>query len=551
VSVFRRRQQGRGPRSRRAGWSPFAVGLAVIAVAVVGTYLGFSKHIPFTHGYRLKAVFGTAQSIRNNSPVRIAGVNVGKVKGVSKAPGADAALVTMELDKRALPIHADATARIRPRIFLEGNFFVDLDPGTPSGKVLHDGDTLPLTQTASSVQLNEVLTALQSDARQDLKDVLDNYGTALTHKPTPAEDRNQDPLVRGKTAAQALNHSYVTAGNAFKTTSIVNEALLGTQPHDLSKLIASFAKVAAALDRNETTLQDLVTNFNTTVGAFASQAVALRRSVHLLAPTLRNADRALADLNRAFPPTRAFAREILPGVRETPATIAAAFPWIHQTRALLGPRELRGLVHELQPTTAKLAHLTDQTITLLPQVDLASRCLSDVVLPSGDVKLDDGPLSSGVANYKEFWYTLVALSGEGQNFDGNGMYVRFNVGGGPFTVSTGKSTLSGDALLGNSDARPIGTRPAFPGKRPPYRPDVPCYTNTPPNLNGPAADLGRGEQVTASSAASPAAAAPGVALPRSGGARAGSRPGGGSVTDELLRRLNPFATAAPRGTAGP
>jgi hypothetical protein len=34
---------------------------------------------------------------------------------------------------------------------------------------------------------------------------------------------------------------------------------------------------------------------------------------------------------------------------------------------------------------------------------------------------------------------------------------------------------------------PLGNRPFYPGKRPPYKPDVPCYTNKIPNLNGPAA----------------------------------------------------------------
>ena len=33
--------------------------------------------------------------------------------------------------KAGRPIHDDARAKIRPRIFLEGNFFVDLEPGTP------------------------------------------------------------------------------------------------------------------------------------------------------------------------------------------------------------------------------------------------------------------------------------------------------------------------------------------------------------------------------------------------------------------------------------
>ena len=34
----------------------------------------------------------------------------------------------MRIDDKGLPIHKDATIQIRPRIFLEGNFFVDVQP---------------------------------------------------------------------------------------------------------------------------------------------------------------------------------------------------------------------------------------------------------------------------------------------------------------------------------------------------------------------------------------------------------------------------------------
>ena len=34
---------------------------------------------------------------------------------------------------------------------------------------------------------------------------------------------------------------------------------------------------------------------------------------------------------------------------------------------------------------------------------------------------------------------------------------------------------------------PLGNRPAYPGKRPPYKPDEPCYTQKLPDVNGPAA----------------------------------------------------------------
>ncbi len=133
----------RVPRKDRTGASPFVVGLVVLVVACIGVFFGFTKHIPFTHGFRVKAVFQSANSIRENSPVRIAGVNVGKVTKIEGKPGSDAAVVTMEINDKGLPIHKDAVMKIRPRIFLEGNFFVDVSPGTPSAPTIDDGDTHP------------------------------------------------------------------------------------------------------------------------------------------------------------------------------------------------------------------------------------------------------------------------------------------------------------------------------------------------------------------------------------------------------------------------
>jgi phospholipid/cholesterol/gamma-HCH transport system substrate-binding protein len=144
-----------------------------------------------------------------------------------------------------------------------------------------------------------------------------------------------------------------------------------------------------------------------------------------------------------------------------------------------------GLAEQLAPASADLARLTDRAIQLLPQTDLASRCATDVILPTGNVPIED-EFTTGVENYKEFFYTLVALAGEGQNFDGNGMYVRFQTGGGSQTVSLGSATASTGQLFGNNVAVPLGNRPFYPGKRSPYRPKATCYKQQRPNLMGPA-----------------------------------------------------------------
>ena len=474
-------------RSRHRTRSPFAVGLIALVVITILVFLGFTKDIPFTRGYEVNAVFQSANGLRPNSPVRIAGVEVGKVKKIEGQEGTNSAVVTMAINDNGRPLHKDATLKIRPRIFLEGNFFVDLKPGTPGAPELDDGDTIAVTQTSTPVQLDQVLTALQSDTRQDLRDVLEGLGTALNSKPTKADDRNADPSARGETAAESWNDAYDDIGPAERAQSQVNQALLGVEPErDLGRLIEGTGRTAAGLVRNEVQLKDLITNFNATMAAFASEEGNLSASIRELAPTLATANAAFASLNAAFPPTRAFAREILPGVRETAATIDAAFPWVEQATALMSKSELQGLAADLAPAARSLAQLTDDSIELLPQTDLTSKCARDVLLPTGDVVIRD-EFQTGQPNYRDFFYAMVGLAGEGQNVDGNGGYVRFQTGGGSQLVSLGPGNKGAQPQFGDLPTPPLGNRPAYPGKLPPYVDDKPCHQQKLPDLNGPAA----------------------------------------------------------------
>jgi virulence factor Mce-like protein len=534
-------------RKDRTGANPVTVGLIVLVLAAIVVYAGFSKHVPFTHGFRVKAVFTNANNVRPNSPVRIAGVNIGKVTKVQAYKGGDGnlSLVTMEIDKQGLPIHKDATLKIRPRIFLEGNEFVDLSPGTPSAPTIDDGDTIPSTQTAAPVQFDQVLSALQSDTRDDLKQLLEGYGTALTYEPTGADDQSQDPDVKGKTAAQALNRSIDYAPGALKNASIVNQAFLGLESHDLSGLVDNTAKVTKALADNEASLQGFVSNFNTTLGALASEQSNLRASIAQLGPTLEHADSALAHLNASFPNTRAFAKEILPGVKETPATIDAARPWIAQARKLVSESELGGLTKELKPATVDLAKLVNGSLSALPQADLVSQCVTHTILPTGDVKIQDGPFTSNVENYKEFWYSMVGLAGESQNFDGNGHYVRFAVGGGSQTISTGKyGGPNGAKLYSHVNEAPLGTRPAYPGKRSPYNHTAPCKDQTLPDLNSAKTGPADGSAQATSGVISPTAGkVPGTSTAASAAATPTTRAAkSDDLTAQLIDRLNPFRT---------
>jgi phospholipid/cholesterol/gamma-HCH transport system substrate-binding protein len=183
--------------------NPVRFAIVLLGILAIVVYFGFTKHVPFKHGFRLNAQFATAVNIKGKSPVRIAGVDVGKVSSIKRV--GDTGLVSMEIESNGLPIHSDATVKIRPRIFLEGNWFVELQPGSPSAKTLSSGATLPTTQTSDPVQLDQVLDALNTETRANLQDFLAGFGDGLTRKPNAAEDAEQDPDVRGLNGAQALN----------------------------------------------------------------------------------------------------------------------------------------------------------------------------------------------------------------------------------------------------------------------------------------------------------------------------------------------------------
>ncbi|WP_320672612.1 MlaD family protein [Patulibacter defluvii] len=518
--------RNRRPKSARArGMNPVAAGALLIVLAVIGLYLGFSKgHVPGSHGYRLNAVVQDAQSIKSGSPVRIAGIAVGKVTAVEPHGDGRTSVVRMDLRGDAPALRQDATLKIRPRIFLEGNFFVDLQPGTPGAAKLAEDSTLPVTRTSSAVQWDQVLSTLPADVRRDLQRTVTGLGDAL------GEDYGDG------TAAAALNRTLLDAPAALRTSAINADALHGTERHDLSRLIAATASVTSSLAPHSRQLTGAIRGLDRTTAALTADQGALRAAIRELAPTLIRADASFDRLNAAFPGTRRLARELLPGVRETGPTIDAALPWVRSARALNARTALRGWVATVRPAVPDLARFVDEGTMLFPQLDAAAQCTSEVVIPAGNAKIEDGRFTTGRETYKGFWYGMVGLAGEGQNGDGNGPYARVQTGLGPNTLDFGNVGNAGQ-LLGSASRAPIGVRPVRPASRPPYRDDVPCDTQPVPDPNKAKSAPGDAAAVVgqARGAAARDRATSGVDRPTPGIAGGEDR-----LASELVQRLNPF-----------
>jgi phospholipid/cholesterol/gamma-HCH transport system substrate-binding protein len=446
-------------RRRRGGISTFTVGVVALVVTIVGVYLGFTKSIPFRSHYEVKAAFKSANNLRKASPVRIAGVEVGKVTKVERArKGDNGAIVTMRIQDKGRPLHEDAHFKIRPRIFLEGNFFVDVTPGT-TGKEVADNHTFPVNQTDTPVQLDEILTALQTDTREDLKTLLREYSAGLEGK-----------------GGKGFNASIPYWKPAYRDSAIVAEATLGENEHDLSGYIDRAGIVAGALDRNRGQLKALITNFRQTAGAFARENQSLETAIAELPRTLRVAQPALDALNGSFPGLRGLAKDLRPGVESSGPTIDVTLPLLTQLRGLASKPELRGLTADLRPTIPSLASFGNESVPLSKQVRESASCQTEVILPWSKDKLTDDKFPSTGPVYTELPKPFPGLAGESRSGDANGQWFRVLAAGGTNLVQFGPGVFGTTALP------LLGVNPPKPKGRPPLRNDVPCEDQATPDL---------------------------------------------------------------------
>jgi phospholipid/cholesterol/gamma-HCH transport system substrate-binding protein len=435
--------------------SRFRAGILAIALIAVFSYFGFTKSNPFANPYEFQAVFNNVNNLKVKSPVRIAGVEVGKVKKVEPIEKGDgAARVTMELQDKALPLHTDAQVHVRSRIFLEGNFFVDVQPGSPTAPELKTGGTIPVQQTSAPVQFGQVLSALQNDTREDLKTFLREYSKGL----------------EGKGAA-GFNDSIKYWEEAYRNSSLANDATLGQDPHrDLQRVLNGQQKTFAALVADEGSLKSLVTDFNTTAGAFASQDQALEASIPALDNLLKTAQPALGSLNNALPTLRAFAKDALPGVRSSGPTLKVALPFMQQLSALMSREELRGTAAMLRVYIPSLVKLNERSVSVASQGRQLSACTNKVLVPFVESKIPSVEQGNQDQQVKfQLQRGFPGLSGESRTTDANTPYFH-----------------------GMGTPNPVLVEPAPPTKvnqPPPRRPDVPCETQEPPNLDAPEASV--------------------------------------------------------------
>jgi phospholipid/cholesterol/gamma-HCH transport system substrate-binding protein len=326
-------------RYRRA----FAAVVAIIVVAALtGGYvlaherLAVPSWFPLIghEHFTLKAEFQTAQAVipGQGQAVTIAGAKIGEIKSVSLHEGR--ALVSMSLTpKYAQYIYRNATMLLRPKTQLK-DMTVEVDPGTPRAGRVPAGETIPISQTAPDVNLDEFLSALDADTRGYVQLLLAGASQGLkgNSRNLSAALKRFDPLAR----------------ETAKLTSLT------AQRHvEIARSIHNFRLFIEALGSKDKALSELVDSANASLGAFAQQDHAVQATVRELPEALRQTKAGLSKLTTAANVAGPTLTKLEPFAKVLGPAQQQAQPALRNTTPIL-KNEIRPLMREIEPVVSEI-----------------------------------------------------------------------------------------------------------------------------------------------------------------------------------------------------
>jgi phospholipid/cholesterol/gamma-HCH transport system substrate-binding protein len=143
-------------------------------------WVSFGGTLPLApQGYRFTAQFPEAALLVEEADVRLAGVNVGKVKAKELGPGGRTTVAEIEIDSRFAPIKRDTRAVLRQKSLL-GETYVELTPGTPGSETLPDGGSLAAGQVEGTTELDEIFGVFDERTRRSFQEWLHEAGILST-----------------------------------------------------------------------------------------------------------------------------------------------------------------------------------------------------------------------------------------------------------------------------------------------------------------------------------------------------------------------------------
>ncbi|MBQ0923532.1 MlaD family protein [Saccharopolyspora endophytica] len=413
---------------------------AVVATGFTAAGMGDDEDVSLT------VMFRDASPLIPGNLVRLGGVQVGEIESVELHNGQ--AAVRMRLDPSVLPLHRDATAKIRP-VTLLGERFIELGRGSDSAPEMDEPLLIPAQRTSRAVDLDEVLNSLDDPTSAALAALVTTLGEG-----TGGQGANVDEAL--KALAPAMQ-------NTRELGSVLEQ-----QNAVLGQLVDRTSPVAQALaERNGGNLDQAVESGKQLLASVASQRQAMMDSLAQLPGTLQKANQVLSEVSGVAEAGTPVLRDVRPVTddltqitNELNAFADAADPAMGSLPPVLD--KAKGLLDQAAPAIRDLKPGTDQ----LPGVSASAHRLVGDLTPEMTTVLD----------FVKYW----AMSTNGR--DGLGNYFR------AFVVTTPQSLLQypgvGVGPPGAPTPAPVPELPipGVPGVPPPV-PGLPSL----PGLAGPPA----------------------------------------------------------------
>jgi phospholipid/cholesterol/gamma-HCH transport system substrate-binding protein len=341
---------------------PFAAILVLILIAiVVGGYILGQQRFRFPLAQaapmRIYAELDTAQAVTpgQGQTVQVSGVEIGDIGDVKLKDGRAIVGLDIKPEYDTL-IRRDATAQLRPRTGLK-DMYVQVFPGKDRTPV-KAGFTIPIANTLTDVDLDEILSELDTRTRDYITLLANGAGEGLHGK------------------GNALARTLARYGPTVRDLGRVNREV-ARERVALRRLVTSLSQINGELARRPRDLSRLVSTGATTLHAFASEDDNLRAAVGELAPTLQT---ATATLNAVTPFARELGpttRALLPAVRELEIVNAAVSPFAREATPIVRTK-IRPFVRRAVPLARDLAPAARGLARTFPELDRNAKVLNDL-----------------------------------------------------------------------------------------------------------------------------------------------------------------------------
>ena len=331
------------------------IAIIALVVAALAVSIYILEHQPaFGFGksyYTVKAQFATGAAVTagQGQSVDVAGVQVGQVGNVTLQGGR--AIVTMNIYTKYKPIYNNATVLLRPRTPLK-DMYLSLDPGTKSAGAVPVGGMLPVANTQPDINVEEILSTLDSDTRNYLLLLLAG-GAQIFH------DGNA-------TGAPPSPRAVADLAGTFKRFAPLNRdtktftALLKERTVNIKRSIHNLSEVTQALGAVDGRFTSLINSSNTNFQAISSQDANLEDALTLLPGTLQTTTQTLGKVQAFANASTPALRGLVPFAHAFGPALAAATPLFRDTTPVI-KNQLRPFSVAIQP----LAKILDSSSSKL------------------------------------------------------------------------------------------------------------------------------------------------------------------------------------------